>query len=299
MIIDFRVRVPINEQFPDADPDDIQVPFYMSPYQELYSMGLRADLGIETLLASMEANGVAKAVIQAEWEFGDYRALNQAVKRLTDAYPDKFIGFCTVHPEDSRNMAREVEEWVEKGGMRGVNLQPWAYKLHAHDKVFYPLYERCVELDIPVTIHTGINFSLTRSVDFGRPLYLDFIACDFPDLKIVANHGGWPWVNELVAVAWKHANVYIETGAVSPKYIGQAGTGWETLLQYGNSILKDQILFASEWPLLPLERLVPEARALPLKDEVREKYLGSNAARLLGLKSGDRGRKNAPTSSSL
>jgi predicted TIM-barrel fold metal-dependent hydrolase len=284
VIIDFRARLPLKEQFPDTSAEDIQVPYYMSHYEELYAIGLKAGLGIEAFLSSMAANGVDKAVIQAEWEFGDYKALNETVKRLVDTYPDRLIGFCTVHPEESRNMAREVEEWVKEGGMRGVNLQPWAYKLHAHDRLFYPLYEKCVELDIPVTVHTGINFTLTRSMDFGRPLYLDFIACDFPDLKLVASHGGWPWVNEMVAVAWKHPNVYIETGAVSPKYIGRAGTGWETFIQYGNSLLKDQILFASEWPLLPFERLIPEAKALPLKDEVKEKYLGGNAARLLGLK---------------
>ena len=284
MIIDFRARLPLKEQFPNTKLKDIKAPFYMSRYMDLYAIAPEADIGVEALLSSMEANDISKTVIQAEWEFGDYKALNQAVKRLTDAYPDRLIGFCTIHPEESRDMANEVEEWVRKGGMRGVNLQPWAYKLHAHDRAFYPLYEKCVELDIPVTIHTGINFSVTRSMDFGRPLYLDFIACDFPDLKIVASHGGWPWVNEMVAVAWKHPNVYIETGAVSPKYIGKADTGWETFIQYGNSILQNQILFASEWPLLPLERVVPEAKALPLKDEVKEKYLGSNAANLLGLR---------------
>ena len=180
-------------------------------------------------------------------------------------------------------MAREAEEWIKNCGMKGVNLQPWAYKLHAHERVFYPLYEKCLELNVPVTIHTGVNYSLTRSMDFGRPIYLDTIACDFPDLKIVASHGGWPWVNEMVAVAWKHPNVYIETGAVSPRYIGRPGTGWETFIQYGNTILKNQILYASEWPLIPFEKIVREAEALPLKDEVKENYLYKNAARLLRL----------------
>ncbi len=283
MIIDFRARLPFKEQFPDIEPDDLKLPYFMSHYEEVYSNALMADVTTETLLSSMEANGVDKAVVQAEWEFGDYKALNQAVKNMVDAFPDKLIGFCTVNPAESRGMAKEVREWVEEGGMRGVNLQPWAYKLYAHDRVFYPLYETCVDLDIPVTIHTSVNFSLTRPIDFGRPLYLDFVACDFPELKIVANHGGWPWVNEMVAVAWKHPNVYIETGAVSPKYIGRPGTGWETLVQYGNSLLQNQILFASEWPLLSFERLLPETRALPLKDKVKDKYLGQNAARLLGL----------------
>ena len=151
----------------------------------------------------------------------------------------------------------------------------------ANDKRFYPLYSKCQELGVPVTIHTSINFSNDRSIDFGRPLYVDEVACDFPDLTIVANHGGWPWVNELVAVAWKHPNVYIEIGAVAPKYIGTPGTGWETLMHYGNtSLLSDRVLFATD-NMIPYRRAVEELQALPLKDQVKEAWLGGNAARLL------------------
>jgi predicted TIM-barrel fold metal-dependent hydrolase len=287
MLIDFRVRLPFKEQFPDVDPNDLSfVPAYMRHYLELFSEGIkyRDVVTTEHLLETMEQNGISKAVMQAEWEFGDYRALNNSVKRLMDQYPDKIIGFCTVHPQESRDMAKEVEEWVKGKGMRGVNLQPWAYQLHAHDRKFYPVYEKCVELDIPVTIHTGVNWSLTRSMDYGRPIHLDYIACDFPELKIVASHGGWPWVNEMVAVAWKHPKVYIETGAVSPKYIGRPGTGWETFIQYANSILKERILYASEWPLLSFERVIAETKALPLKEDVKAAYLGENAAQLLGIR---------------
>ena len=108
------------------------------------------------------------------------------------------------------------------------------------------------------------------------------MACDFPNLTIVANHGGWPWVTEMVAVAWKHPNVYIEIGAVSPKYIGTPGTGWEPLMVYGTSLLQDRVLFATD-NMLPPKRCVDELKALPLKDAVKDKWLGGNAARLLGL----------------
>ena len=67
-----------------------------------------------------------------------------------------------------------------------------------------------------MAIHTSINFIANRKIDYGRPIYLDEVACDFPDLIIVANHGGWPWVNEMIAVAWKHPNVFIEMGGISP-----------------------------------------------------------------------------------
>jgi len=283
MIIDFRVRLPLKEQFPDVDPNDLSfVPHYMSHYLELYQAGLKIQVGAEELLASMEENGIEMSVVQAEWEFGDYRALNEAVFSLMNRYPKKILGFCTVHPEESVDMAAEVKDWIGKG-MRGVNLQPWAYRLEAHDRRLYPVYETAMELGVPVTVHTGVNWSSNRSMLYGRPLNLDIVACDFPNLVIIASHGGWPWVNEMVAVAWKHRNVYIETGAISPKYIARPGTGWETLIQYGNSILKNQILYASEWPLLPFERVVAEAQAMPLKEEVKRAYLYDNAKRLLGL----------------
>ena len=100
MIIDFRVRLPLKEQFPNADPNDLSfVPQYMSHYLELYQAGLKIQVGVEELLASMEENGIELSVVQAEWEFGDYRALNDAVFSLMNRYPKKIIGFCTVHPE--------------------------------------------------------------------------------------------------------------------------------------------------------------------------------------------------------
>ena len=142
--------------------------------------------------------------------------------------------------------------------------------------------ERLDELGLVVTIHSSINFTIDRTIDFSRPIYIDHIACDFPDLKIVGNHGGWPWVTEMVAVAWKHKNVYIEIGAVAPKYIGMPGTGWEPLMVYGNSLLQDRVLFATD-DMIPWQRAVAELQALPLKDKVKEKWLGLNAARLLEL----------------
>ncbi len=116
----------------------------------------------------------------------------------------------------------------------------------------------------------------------GKSKVLSLLACDFPGLKLVASHGGWPWVNEMVAVAWKHPSVYIEIGAISPRYIGIPGTGWEPLMVYGNSLLRDRVLWATD-AMVPHKRSVEELRALPLKESVKEKWLGLNAARLLGI----------------
>jgi predicted TIM-barrel fold metal-dependent hydrolase len=278
VIVDFRVTLPASE-WQSGDGGAIS---YMTNYGRIYSGNRGGGSDASAMIEAMTEAGIDHAVLQAEWASGDYRAMNDAVARIIGEHPDRLTGYCTVNPGAGDDMAAVVDREVTERGMRGVNLQPFSYRVKAEDKRFYPLYQKCQELGVPVTIHTSINFSNDRSIEYGRPLPLCEIACDFPDLKIVANHGGWPWVAELVGIAWKHRNVYIELGAVAPKYIGTTGGGWETLLQFGNSLLQDQVLFATD-NMIPYERAVSELKALPLKPEVMEKWLGGNAASLLEL----------------
>ena len=282
-IIDFRVTLPAREWTdPSADGDErFSDRDYLANYNRIYTRERGGGADAQAMLAAMAEAGVDRAVLQAEWAAGDYRDMNDAVHRIVAGYPDALTGYVTVNPAAGDNMAAVVEHEVRERGAQGVNLQPFSYRVMANDKRFYPLYAKCQELGVPVTIHSSINFSNDRSIAYGRPIVLDEIACDFPDLTIVANHGGWPWVNELVAVAWKHQHVYIEIGAVAPKYIGTPGTGWETLLHYGNtSLLSDRVLFATD-NMIPFDRAVSELQELPLKDQVKEAWLGTNAARLL------------------
>lgn len=282
-IIDFRVTLPPSEYLPEGlTPRDVGGS-YLDNYNRIYTGERGASRqSIEGMLEAMDAGGVQLAILQAEWGAGDYRAMNTAVARIVRQHPGRLIGYCTVNPAEPEDMAEVVVREYEQNGIRGVNLQPFSYRLRCNDRRFYPLYAKCRELDLVVTVHCSINFSSDRTIDYGRPLYLDEVACDFPGLKLVANHGGWPWVTELVAVAWKHPTVYIEIGAISPKYIGKPGTGWEPLLVYGNSLLQDRVLWATD-SMLPVQRSLQELRELPLKPEVKEKWLGENAARLLGL----------------
>lgn len=276
-IIDFRVTLPASEWRADGEAGAA----YMSNYGRIYQGNRGRSATGRAMVESLTAAGVDRAVLQAEWASGDYRAMNDAVHRLVSQDAERLIGYVTIDPARTDDMAEVVEYEVRERGARGVNLQPFAYRLRSNDKRFYPLYAKCQELGVPVTIHTSINFSNDRSIDFGRPLYLCDVACDFPDLTIVANHGGWPWVAEMVAVAWKHVNVYVEIGAVAPAYIGTPGTGWEVLMQHGNSsLLSDRVLFATD-NMIPYTRAVEELKGLPLKDSVKERWLGLNAARLL------------------
>jgi predicted TIM-barrel fold metal-dependent hydrolase len=277
-IIDFRVTLPPSEygEQPTGTSEDSA---YFDNYNRVYTQE-RGAATIEDMLAAMDAAGVEVAVMQAEWGFGDYRKMNDAVFRVCERHPERFIPYITVNPASGDEMASVVEREVRERGARGVNLQPYAYRLRCNDRRFYPMYERCRQLGVPVTVHCSVNFTNDRPIDFGRPLYLDEVACDFPGLVLVANHGGWPWVTELMAVAWKHPTVYVELGAISPKYIARAGSGWEPLLVYGQSLLRDRVLWATD-SMLPFDRSLAEARELPIKPEVLEKWLGENAARLL------------------
>jgi predicted TIM-barrel fold metal-dependent hydrolase len=279
MIIDFRIIGTGEEFFPggyEALPD------FMARYKQLYDFDRMCNLPFNDFLQSMRKSGVSKAVLQAEYSFGDAELLNRTVAQKVEENPDLLIGFAGIDPLSSQDPVDDLDRYVKQWNMKGLNLQPWVQGWYPNDERLYPLYSYCQQAAMPVTIHTSLNFALHRKIDYGHPLYLDEVACDFPELTIVANHGGWPWVNEMVAVAWKRPNVYLEIGAISPKYIARPGTGWELFMTYGDSVLQDQILFATD-SLIPHERAVREVDSLPFKDQVKEKLLYRNAMRILGL----------------
>ncbi len=278
MVIDFRVQPPKRDRGRDRAA-------YMARYNAVFDLDA-VSYGEDELLAALEAAGIGRAVIQAEWASGDYRAENERAARLAAANPDRFTGFAAVDAADGMAAVDELKRSVEELGLRGLNLQPFASRLAANHAKCYPLYLKCLEYGIPVTIHTGINYSSDRAIEYGRPAAIDDIACDFPGLRIVMNHGGWPWVAEAVAIARKHRSVYLEIGGIAPKYLAMPGAGWEVFLRFADSLLAEQVLFATD-SMLPFARAVEEARALPLKPANLEKLMGANAARLLAETVGD------------
>jgi uncharacterized protein len=281
MIIDFRIQG-TGEKFFVGGYN--AMPAFMERYKALYDFQRLCTLPFEEFMAVMERSGVSLAVLHAEYVYGDADHLNRTVGEFARKFPDKLLGFAGIDPTASKDPATDLDRYVNDYGMRGLNLQTCVQGWYANDKRLYPLYSYCQEKKIPVSIHASVNFMTNRKIDYGHPLYLDEIACDFRDLTIVANHGGWPWVTEMVAVAWKHPTVFIELGGISPKYIAKSGSGWEPILTYGNSVLQDQILFATD-SLIPYERVFKEIDQLPWKDSVKEKFLCTNAMKVLGISS--------------
>ncbi len=291
MIIDFRVTVPDREYAERLSAEEAARRArestgrgYARVYRETLQQEQEWRESVEGIIRSMEEAGVDKAVLQAEYGgTEDYHALNDATYRIAKAHPDKFpVYFMCLNPLVDEDMVKVLEKGVKEQGFKGLNIQAWAVRVSSTDSRFWPVYAKCQELGLIVTVHASISFNVDRPLEYSHVSHLDKIACDFPELVLVANHGGWPWVTEMIAVAWRHPNVYIELGAVSPKYFGTPGTGWEPLMRYGNTLLQNQVLFATDSMLSP-KRCVDELKALLLKEEVKEKWLGGNAARLLGL----------------
>jgi predicted TIM-barrel fold metal-dependent hydrolase len=199
--------------------------------------------------------------------------------------PERFKGIATANPFTGVEAVRELERAVHEHGLVALTASPFDWKIPADDPRFYPLYAKAVELEIPVFIYTSMNYNTELPMDLARPLHLDAVAMAFPQMKIVAECGGWPWVPEMIGVARRHQNVYINTCSNRPKYLALPGSGWEMLIQYGNTLLQDRIVFASGLMDLglPIGVIVNEMEALPLKDEVKAKWLYKNAQKLFDL----------------
>ncbi len=286
MIIDMCVMPPLPETIEGfANPTG---PF--AKYNEMYSASkealeiLKSDpFGI--LIHLMDEAGVDLAILPAEDAETTMGMVtpNDTVAKFIEKAPDRFIGMAGIDPHKGMKALDELVHAVKDLGMKALCLEPWLHKIHSNDKLYYPIYAKCVELDIPVWIHSSLNFVPQLKMDFGRPVYLDEVAGHFPELKIIAGHGGWPWVNELMAVLWRHDNVFMDISAINPAYMTKPGSGWESLLCYGNSLLQDRVLFGTSWPARQFKDSVDAVMALPLKEEVKKKWLGGNAKKLLKL----------------
>lgn len=283
MLIDFSSRPPLPQFQKSAS--------HLANYRRVYKASetaSAAEIGPNAFadyLASYDAVDARHIVIKARdltTTFG-FKIANEDVAQLCAEQNGRFIGFAGVDPHKGPAAVDELHHAVRDLGLKGLNLQCFELRLKPNDPLLFPLYEACLELGIPVNIHCGINFSTASLLDYGRPAYLDEVAGAFPDLRICASPPGWPWVQELIAVAWRHRNLNIGIVSVRPSLLERPHAGYEALLVYGAKVLKDQIIFGTGFPMLPVARTVAELDALPIPDDVRARWKYHNAAAFLGL----------------
>jgi predicted TIM-barrel fold metal-dependent hydrolase len=211
---------------------------------------------------------------------------NDEAAELLDAYPDRFIGLARISGLIGMRGVRELEQRVREQKFAALGVSALVDGIPASDRRYYPLYAKAAELDIPVRIYSSMNYATDRPYDLGHPRHLDQVAIDFPELTLIGGLGGWPWVNEMVALVRRHPRLHVDTSAHRAKYLGQRGSGWEMLLQFGNTLIQDKVLVGLSAGLVgqPHEALLEEYMALPLKDTVKDKWLYLNAARVFGIK---------------
>jgi predicted TIM-barrel fold metal-dependent hydrolase len=209
---------------------------------------------------------------------------NDYVAEVVRKYSDRFIGFASVDPWKGELAVRELERSVKELGLRGLKIHPTTQAFFPNDTRFYPLWNRCSELGVPLISHTGQTGVGAGSagggglkLKYAHPLHLDDVAADFPELKIVMAHPAVPWQEDQLSVAMHKGNVYIDLSGWSPKYFRPI------LVQYANSLLQDKVLFGSDYPVIQPDRWLRDFETLELKPEVKQKILLDNARRLLGL----------------
>jgi uncharacterized protein len=232
---------------------------------------------LEAFVETLDRAGIVRAV-----PFG---ASNDEVAEVLARHPDRFIGLARISGLDVMRGVRELEHRVREQKFRALGVSALVDGIPASDRRYYPLYAKAAELRIPVRIYSSMNYATDRPYDLGHPRHLDQVAIDFPELTIIGGLGGWPWVNEMVALVRRHPRLHLDTSAHRAKYLGQRGSGWEMLLQFGNTLIQDKVLVGLSSGLVgqPHETLIQEYLALPLKDTVKEKWLYGNAARVFGL----------------
>lgn len=224
----------------------------------------------------MRDNGVDYGVVLAELSpVATGICSNEYVLRFCSEQ-DRLIPFASINPYMVTSPSQELKQLFDEG-FRGVKLYPTYQLFYPNDRLIYPLYARAEELQIPVMLHTGSSIFKGSRLKYGDPLYLDDVAVDFPNLKIILVHSGRGfWYDRAFFLARLHENVYMEVAGLPP----------QKLLTYFPELerIADKIIFGSDWPgLTDVRGNIADIRNLPLKEESKEKILGKNAAKLLGL----------------
>jgi predicted TIM-barrel fold metal-dependent hydrolase len=225
------------------------------------------------------------SAFDAEITMGGPATTNDFIAEMVQRHPDVFIGWASVDPRKGKAAVLELERAIKELGLRGVGeLHPICQAFFPNDHSFYPLYEKCVELDVHVTFHTGttgVGAGLSGGggykLKYSQPIYIDDLAADFPELKIVCAHPSIPWLDEEIALVTHKGNVFMDLSGWHPRFFS------EQLINQINTTLQDKIMFGTDYPWIIPEKWLTAFDKLPIADEVRPKILKENARRIFNI----------------
>jgi len=246
---------------------------------------MRDGVTIPDYIKKMDQAGIERSLLIAV-RAGDIRvpeSFEIPYKRVYDVCsqnPDRFSGLAGVDPFRGMEGLNDLETAVKEYGFVGAHLYPHWCELPPNHRKYYPYYAKCCELGIPIMMQVGHNliYSKNRRLpSVGKPIYLDQVAIDFPELKLIGIHIGIPWTEEMISMCWKHENIYTAGDAYAPKY-------WpEAFIHYANSYGKHKVMFGTDWPVIDPIRAVDEFNNLNFKDSSKELVLRENAMRVFNL----------------
>ena len=246
---------------------------------------MRGGVTLENYLRKMDRAGIDRSLMIAVRAGdlnvkGSFEITYERVAEVCAAYPHRFSGLAGVDPFRGMQGIYELERAVKEFGFVGAHLYPHWFGLAPDDRKYYPYYAKCCELDIPIMMQVGHNLVYSRErrlPSVGRPICLDTVAIDFPELKLLGIHIGIPWTDEMISMAWKHENVFIGVDAYAPKH-------WPPqLVHYLNTYGREKVLFGTDWPVIDPERAVREIEALGLRPESHRALMRDNALRVFRL----------------
>jgi predicted TIM-barrel fold metal-dependent hydrolase len=204
--------------------------------------------------------------------------VHEAVRR----YPHRFSGLAGIDPTRGIAGLKELDNAVREFGFVGAHLYPHWFGKAPDAAIYYPYYARCAELGIPIMMQVGhclVYQKDRRLPSVGRPITLDQVAIDFPELTLIGIHLGYPWTEEMISVCTKHPNVFMAGDAYAPKHWGP------TAVHYANTFGQDKFLFGTDWWVVDPERAMDDIHGLNFRSEPLQKILRDNALRVFNIKS--------------
>ena len=276
-VIDFRLRPPLKGYLDMVMYSQAARRDRITGYHGMQPARSAQAQSIDLLLEEMDAAGITRGVAMGRYS-GLYGTVsNEDVADIVKAYPTRFIGVGSVDPTDRRKAIGQIEAALA-AGLKGVNLEPGAYAtpMYADDRRLYPIYAYCEDNNIPVVMMAG--GSAGPDLSYTVPVHVDRVAGDFPKMKLAISHGGWPWVHEILHVAFRRENLYL-----SPDQYLCGMPGSDDYVRAANGFLADRFLYASSYPFTCAKGYLEWFRRLPLRPEVMDRLLYRNAASFLGL----------------